>query len=115
MTDVLGVGDGEIAEQAVIARYRLTSEGFGSDGDWATVHEAERALHVAIEAAGVGELDGDEFGDGEAVLYAYGPDADALFGVMAPLLRSVPLRPAQVRLRYGPASDPDAVERVVEL
>jgi hypothetical protein len=35
------------------------------------------------------------------VLYAYGPDADALFKVMEPMLRSLPFRPAYVVLRQG--------------
>lgn len=49
------------------------------------------------------------------VLFAYGPDADALFAVMAPVLRDLPFRPGNVVLRYGSASDPSAAERLVEL
>lgn len=29
---------------------------------------------------GVGEVDGNEFGGGKVVIFAYGPDADALSG-----------------------------------
>ncbi|WP_406159019.1 hypothetical protein [Streptomyces canus] len=36
-------------------------------------------MAAAVEEAGVGEVDGNEFGGGEVVLYAYGPDAQALF------------------------------------
>lgn len=115
MTDANEEARQGTVEQAVIARYRLTGEGFGSASDRALVRGAERALRDAIEAAGVGEFDGDEVGGGEAVLYAYGPDADALFAVMAPVLRDVPLRPAQVSLRYGSASDARAAERCVDL
>lgn len=79
------------------------------------VREAQRALREALTAAGVGELDGNEFGGGEVVLFAYGPDADALFAAMAPALRRLPLRPAQVRLRYGSPSEPDVAERQVDL
>jgi len=56
-------------------------------------------MESAVEKAGVGEVDGNEFGGGEAVLYAYGPDADALFKVMEPMLRSLPFRPPHVVLR----------------
>ncbi|MER5918367.1 hypothetical protein ABT124_51215 [Streptomyces sp. NPDC001982] len=56
-------------------------------------------MAAAVEAAGVGEVDGNEFGGGEAVLYAYGADAEALFKVMEPILRSVLFRPAYVVLR----------------
>lgn len=34
-------------------------------------------------------------------MYAYGPDADALFKVLEPTLRSLPFRPAHVILRRG--------------
>lgn len=49
--------------------------------------------------AGVGEVDGNEFGEGEAGLYAYGKGAEALFTVMEPTLRRLPFRPAHVVLR----------------
>lgn len=107
------VDDG--VEHAVIARYRLTGEGFGEQGDRQTVREAEGRLAEAIERAGVGEFDGNEFGGGEVVLYAYGPDADALFGVLEPILRGIPFRPAHVLLRYGSASDASVAEARVDL
>lgn len=58
-------------------------------------------MTAAVEAAGVGEVDGNGFGRGEAVLYAYGADSEALFKVMEPTLRSLPFRPAHVVLRRG--------------
>ncbi|WP_328834751.1 hypothetical protein [Streptomyces europaeiscabiei] len=102
-------------EQAVIARYRLTDDGFGGQNQRETVRQAQSLLTEAIEQADVGEFDGNEFGGGEVVLYAYGPDADALFAVMAPILRDLPFRPAHVILRYGSASDPSAAEHRVDL
>ncbi|MCX5321067.1 hypothetical protein [Streptomyces sp. NBC_00120] len=78
-------------EQAVIAHCCLSDEQYGSP--------AERALSAAVADAGVGEVDGNEFGGGEAVLYAYGADAEALFKIMEPTLRSLPFRPAHVVLR----------------
>ncbi|MEV5607274.1 hypothetical protein [Streptomyces sp. NPDC052225] len=109
-----GGAEGSV-EHAVIARYKLTGDGFGEPGDRAAVRAAQNLLAEAIERVDVGEFDGNEFGDGEAALFAYGPDADALFAVMAPVLRDLPFRPANVVLRYGPASDPSASERRVEL
>ncbi|MFE4599343.1 hypothetical protein ACFRKE_00625 [Kitasatospora indigofera] len=115
MTDeVDGAAEGCI-EHAVIARYRLPGDGFGEPGDRAVVRAAQNLLAEVIERAGVGELDGNEFGGGEVVLFSYGPDADALFAVMAPVLRDVPFRPASVVLRYGSASNPAAIERRVDL
>ncbi|MFB6427887.1 hypothetical protein ACFCXC_31845 [Streptomyces microflavus] len=46
-------------------------------------------LAEVIERVGVGELDGHDFGGGEVVLFASGPDADALFATMSPVLRDL--------------------------
>ncbi|MFJ8212098.1 hypothetical protein [Streptomyces sp. NPDC096033] len=102
-------------EHAVIARYRLGGAGFGEPGQRETVRRAKSLLTEAIEQASAGAFDGHEFGAGEVVLYAYGPDADALFAVMAPILRDLPFRPAHVTLRRGPADDPSAAEHRVDL
>ncbi|WP_247706180.1 hypothetical protein [Streptomyces liliiviolaceus] len=88
-------------EHAVIAHFRLAGGGFGDADQREQIYEAERAMEAAVEKAGVGEIDGNEFGGGEAVVYAYGPDADALFKVLEPTLRSLPFRPAHVLLRRG--------------
>ncbi|MFD3451565.1 hypothetical protein ACFWVC_05240 [Streptomyces sp. NPDC058691] len=100
-------------DQAVIAHFRLGSESFGEPDERARFFDAQRAMSAAVEAARVGEVDGNEFGGGEAVLYAYGPDADALFKVMEPALRELAFRPAYVVLRRGDAGDAEAdVSRV---
>lgn len=99
----------------MIARYCLSGDGYGHPSERAAIFDAQRILADAIERAGVGEFDGNEFGAGEAVLYAYGSDADALFAVMAPILRGLPFRPARVLLRYGSASGASAAERLVDL
>ncbi|MFF4355184.1 hypothetical protein [Streptomyces sp. NPDC001530] len=86
-------------EHAVIAHFQLAAEGFGDADQRKLVYQAEQALAAATTETGVGEVDGNEFGGGKAVVYAYGPDADALFKVMEPTLRSLPFRPAHVVLR----------------
>ena len=51
----------------------------------------------------VGELDGNDVVQGQATLYLYGPDADQLFAVIEPVLRSGALPPGTVAIkRYGP-------------
>jgi hypothetical protein len=102
-------------EQAVIAHFQLGGEDFGEPDQRALIFDAERAMTAAVEDAGVGEVDGNEFGGGEAVLYAYGLDTDALFRVMEATLRALPFRPAHVVLRHGEAEDAEAVESRVEL
>ena len=49
-------------------------------------------------------------------LYAYGPDADALFAAMEPPLRDFGAnQDSSATLRYGGADNPAAKERVVPL
>ncbi|GAA3388792.1 hypothetical protein [Cryptosporangium minutisporangium] len=102
-------------EHAVIVTYSLSGNALGEPQERESVHALEKRLTTAIEAAGAGELDGDEFGGGEAVLYAYGPDASRLFAVMEPALRAFPARPGHAVLRYGEADDPTAIERRIDL
>lgn len=102
-------------EHAVIAHFTLSGDDFGELSERDALFELEDALMAAIEAAGVGEFDGNELGAGEAVLYAYGPSADDLFTVMEPLLRGFQARPAWCILRYGRAGDADATERRIDL
>ncbi|MFJ8857062.1 hypothetical protein ACIRD8_01385 [Streptomyces sp. NPDC102451] len=104
----------EPPEHAVIARFQLGCDDFGEPDQRSLVFEAERSIGAAVAAAGVGEVDGNEFGGGEVVIYAYGPDAEALFRVMEPALRMLPFRPAHVVLRYGEPGD-DVVSERVEL
>ncbi|WP_454320927.1 hypothetical protein [Streptomyces phaeoluteigriseus] len=88
-------------EHAVIAHFWLAGDGFGNVDQRERIHEAQKVMEAAIEKTGVGEVDGNEFGGGEAVVYAYGPDADTLFKALEPTLRSLPFRPAHVLLRRG--------------
>jgi hypothetical protein len=102
-------------EHAVIIRYRLTGEDYGTEEEREAVFALENRIAGLVDAAGVGELDGNEFGGGEAVVYCYGPDADALFAAIEDQVRAFPARPASVTLRYGEAADPTAVEQRIDL
>ncbi|MFK0024958.1 hypothetical protein [Streptomyces sp. NPDC090798] len=93
----------DASEQTVIAHFRLSGDQFGERDERAAIYEAERAMTVVVENAGVGEVDRNEFGGGEGVVYAYGPDADALFKAMEATLRELPFRPAYVVPHRGDA------------
>lgn len=72
--------------------------------DLARIHEAERRLETAIAQKRAGELDGNEIAsDGsDGFFYMYGPDADALFAAVQPVLASIDfMKGARVKLRYG--------------
>jgi hypothetical protein len=55
------------------------------------VFTLEQCIEEAAEGLG-GEHDGNEFGGGEAVLYTYGPDADALLTAIQRCLQGFPMR-----------------------
>ena len=75
--------------------------------------EIEDPLIEVIERSGVGEFDGNVMGPDGAVLYMYGPDADAIWNAIEPVVRAARLGPGSyVVKRYG---DPGAPESRVEL
>ena len=78
-----------------------------TDGDLKRVHDLEDALTEAIDAANAGEFDGNDVGEGECILYAYGPDADALFAAIQPVVAAHRelLSGGYAVLRYGPPED----------
>ncbi|SNT66234.1 hypothetical protein SAMN05421812_13515 [Asanoa hainanensis] len=96
-------------------RYTLPGDGLGETDVVEAIHALEDRLEKAITDAGVGEFDGNELGGGEAVLFAYGPDATKLFAVMEPELRAFSPRPAYAILRFGAADDAAAVEKRIDL
>ena len=74
--------------------------------DLSPIFELEDQLISAIEKSAAGEFDGNEVGESETVLYMYGPDADALYAAVSPILRNSPLaRGGTIVRRYGPSGD----------
>ncbi len=91
-----------MSEQAVIIKFKYGSTDLGP------LSELEDQLIAAIDAAGVGEFDGNEVAtDGsEGSLYMYGPDADKLFEAVRPVLASATcIHEAVATVRYGPPGD----------
>jgi hypothetical protein len=89
-------------DQAVIADFDYVAS------DLQPLFALEEELETAIESAGVGELDGNEvavdLSDGS--LCMYGPDAEALFAVVRPILAaSACLRNVRVTLWLGDRED----------
>jgi hypothetical protein len=68
----------------------------------------EDELGGVLEERLLGELDGNEIGPEEAVLFMYGPDAEAMFSGIEATLRAYPLcRNARVVIRQGPSGAPE--------
>jgi hypothetical protein len=92
----------EHPEHAVLVRFA-----YGST-DLSRLFALEERLEQALAAASVGEFDGNEVAtDGsDGTLYMYGPDADALFAVVRPILLATDfMSGARVALRYGPPQE----------
>jgi len=98
-------------EQAVIVHSALPS--VDNAELFRQLEALEDQLQSAITAAGAGEFDGNEIGQGELTLYMYGPDAEKLFTVVAPVLRHTKLTQSGVAsVRSGP---PGSATREVRL
>jgi hypothetical protein len=98
-------------EQAVIVHSALPST--ESNELFRQLEALEDQLHSVIATANVGEFDGNEIGQGELTLYMYGPDAEKLFAVVAPVLRGAQLTQSAVAsVRSGP---PGSTARTVRL
>ncbi|RWA67387.1 hypothetical protein [Mesorhizobium sp.] len=98
-------------EQAVIVYLILRGGQFGAPHERQSVQVLEDRLQQVVSYAGVGEFDGDQFGEGKCTLYLYGPDAEKLFLVIEPVLRSAPVAAGGYAIkRLGAAVDLDAKE-----
>lgn len=89
------------SEQAVIVHFIYGSKDLGR------LFQLEDTLEKEVSQSGKGEYDGHEIAiDGsDGFFYIYGPDADALFLVVRPVLEAADFtRGATVKLRYGPVS-----------
>jgi hypothetical protein len=80
------------------------------------IEELESTLERRIASAGVGEFDGDEFGEGTCRLFMYGPDADRLYEVIESILKAAPAARGGFAIkRYGGAGDFNASEVRIDL
>lgn len=103
--------DGAV-EHALIVRLQLAEEA-GSDQEREEIFALQDELGAAIEEAGAGEFDGDEWGGGTCTIYMYGPSADGLWEAIAPALEKRPFRKGSYAVRrYGA---PGAREERVDL
>jgi hypothetical protein len=102
-------------EHAVITHLPTSGDDFGTEDEREAVYTLEARIESAVKTVG-GEHDGNEFGGGEAVLYTYGPDANALFEAIRGCFEDFPIRPGAYAIkRFGAADDPAAREERVPL
>ncbi|MDX2038378.1 MAG: hypothetical protein SFX72_17145 [Isosphaeraceae bacterium] len=66
------------------------------------LEQLEQRIAHALQDSNVGEYDGNEYSFDEVVLYMYGPDAEAMYQVIEPIVQDYPLcRNARVVIRPG--------------
>jgi hypothetical protein len=86
--------------------------------DFDRVVKTEDELIAAVDEKGLGEVDGHELAvDGSEVVYfIYGPDADALFAAVEPVIRGFPAGEGSYAIkRYGDVDDSNAREVRIDL
>lgn len=74
-------------ERDLLVVLRLSNRQMGTNEERAEIEQLADQLANEVEAAGVGEYDGDEFGGGECILFFCGPDEMALLGFLRSLLQ----------------------------
>lgn len=93
---------GGASEHAVTVYLQLSDDAFGTEEEQNLIYDLSDRLEAAIATEDAGEFDGDEFGDGCCTLFMYGPDADALFAAVEPILRASALAEGAYAVkRYG--------------
>lgn len=92
---------------------------FPLEGTWPTqdetakYHALQDQLDLAVQAAKAGELDGDEWGEGQCVVFLYGPSAALLWDAIAPVLEKYPFPEGSHAIkRQGP---PGSSEERIDL
>jgi len=98
-------------EQDLLVVLPLSNRQMGTATERADLEAFADQLADAVEAAGVGEYDGDEYGGGEYTMFFCGPDAERLFTALHPLLKRSPLCRGGKVVRQSTAADgsPDRV------
>jgi hypothetical protein len=114
-----------MANHAVIIQFFGFAEKFWTDDEdeeegksLDPLYALEDELIAALDGKNVGELDGHEIAiDGsDGTLFLYGPDADALFAAIQPVLKSSPVtQGGNATLRYGPHGQTNVLEKYIEL
>ena len=109
-----------MTQHSVVVQFYDFADKFWTEGSRSldALHALEDELTGALDGQEVGELDGHEIAvDGsDGFVFLYGPDADALFAAIEPVLRkSAVTAGADATLRYGEPDEADLKQRVVRI
>jgi len=98
-------------EQALLVYISFSDDEHGESEEREDLFKLEDELIEAIDNAQAGEFDGNEIGGGYFTLFMYGPSAEALWEVAAPVLKRFPMPAGSYAVKqFGPPGS--AEERV---
>lgn len=83
-----------MTEQAVIIKWDI-------EPSLDFIYEAEDQLAQAILPNDLGEVDGNEVGNGSATIYLYGPNCESIWKAIEPVAHQLSPRPARALIRPG--------------
>jgi hypothetical protein len=100
-------------EQCVQVFARLQDDASGTLDEQARLTSLQEELEAIVERAGVGELDGDEWGEGFCRIFFYGPSATAIIAAIRDRIERACLPAGSYIIqRNGP---PGTQEQIVKL
>jgi hypothetical protein len=92
---------------------KLSDEHSGDHDEIERLLDIEPQIELLVEQNGLGELDGNEIGEGYFTWFIYGPDADRIFSSLLPTLLNIPMPPgSHLIVRRGA---PGALEQTIPL
>lgn len=99
-----------VYDQAVILTIYFDGlDDFGSKEQQQSIENLEGEIASLLPANS--GIDGDEFGDGECIVYIYGPSADKIFSSIKSELKKSPFNRIDITLQYGQPDSPSAKDR----
>ena len=97
--------DSFVYDQAVIVNIDFAAQKTPSlDEIFKEVKELERNIEGALPPNS--GIDGDDLAEDEAIVYIYGPNADAIFKAVEPILKKSAFDHITITLQYGLPDDP---------
>ena len=91
-------------EDLVLVVFSLDAE-FGDESTLEEMWPVEDRAIEALEASGLGYIDGNEIGASEYALYFYGADREAMWRLLEPIMREAPIPLSRVEL-WPPGDSP---------
>jgi len=100
--------EGEVGHNASMTDHAVLVHLSAASAAGLDLYALEDSLIEAIDVQDAGEFDGNEFGPEGVVLYMYGPDADALWSAVEPVLRGAGLSDGSHAIkRFGEPGAPE--------